>query len=150
MVLEETIRKNRSPARNLGVLVLRLTLLVVFIHGIGKLLGVGPEAFPIDQFTTFLAKQGVPSPELFAWVVGIIETFGGIFIVFGFLTRISAFFVALNFAVASLLVHLPNGFSVSDGGYEFTFVLFMVALTLLLIGPGKYAIDYKLFSEPTY
>jgi len=42
--------------------------------------------------------------------------------------------------VAIITVHLPNGFT-GAGGYEFTFVLFLVAITLFFMGPGHYSVD---------
>lgn len=42
---------------------------------------------------------------------------------------------------AILLVHLPAGFNVAEGGYEFVLTLLAASLALALTGPGAYALD---------
>ena len=59
-----------------------------------------------------------------------------ILLLIGLLTRTVAALLAVDIAVATVLVHLPNGFVVLDGGYEYTLVLTLSALGLALSGPG--------------
>jgi putative oxidoreductase len=44
-------------------------------------------------------------------------------------------------AGAIVTVHLPHGFSVANGGYEFAMTEFLVALALLFTGPGTYSLN---------
>jgi hypothetical protein len=37
-------------------------------------------------------------------------------------------------------VHLPHGFDISDGGLEYAMTQLLVALALLLMGPGDYSL----------
>lgn len=124
---------------NKNILLTRVALgVVILVHGIGKLFGVGPAATGpgIPGFEGFLTSLGVPSPLLFAWIVALVETLGGLFILFGLLTRVAAALVAVDMAVAAYLVHLPNGFVATDGGYELVFVLFVLAVSLVISGDG--------------
>ena len=89
-----------------GLIVLRLALAIVFIiHGIGKLFGIGPYPIGIVGTTVFFTGVGLPFPMFFAFLVALVETFGGIFILVGFMTRLSAFVLAINMLVATLIVH---------------------------------------------
>lgn len=121
---------------------------VMLVHGLGKLLQVGPTATPLGEFAGTLSSLGVPLPELFAWVVALVETFGGLCVLVGLLTRYAAAAVAINMFVATVVVHVPRGFAVSDGGFEFTFVLFLLAIALVLSGAGpKLSLERALFDR---
>jgi len=127
---------------DLGIALLRLAIgLVLLVHGAGKLLGVGPTATDLAQFAGFLGSLGVPLPSVFAPVVGVVETVGGLFVLVGVATRYAAVLIAADMLVATVLVHLPRGFSVSNGGYEFTLTLFLVSLSLVFLGPGAFSIE---------
>jgi uncharacterized membrane protein YphA (DoxX/SURF4 family) len=41
---------------------------------------------------------------------------------------------------AAIKVHLGKGFFLSNGGFEYTFVIAAVCLALILLGSGKYNI----------
>jgi len=117
-------------------LLLRLALGAVFIvHGSQKLFG------GIAGTTAFFGSAGIPLAALFAWVVALVEFLGGITLVLGVLTRYASLLLAINMLVALLVVHLKNGFSVSNGGFEFVLVLLAGTLALLIRGPGKIAIQ---------
>lgn len=138
---------NNGPAGWSPVL-LRLGLGIVFlVSGVGKLAGIGPKATGIEGFAGFLASLGVPAPVLFAWLVALVETAGGLLLLVGLLVRYAAVLLAGDMLVATLLVHLPNGFSVGDGGIEYTMVLCLASLSLALSGPGRWALEYALFGR---
>lgn len=95
----------------------------------------------------FLASLGVPSPTLFAWIVGIVELLGGLLLLAGLFTRYAAVLLATDMFVATWLVHLPNGFAVDTGGYEYTLVLMLVSIALVFSGPGRLALEYAIFDR---
>ena len=127
--------------QRLAVLMLRLLLGFVFVmHGSQKLLG----AFGgggIAGFAGMLAKSGIEPHVLLAWVVGITEFVGGICIFFGFLTRLWAAGLVIDMAVALFKVHLVNGFFFSKNGFEFVLTLGVLALAVVLMGPGAPSVD---------
>ncbi|WP_330631975.1 DoxX family protein [Halocatena halophila] len=133
-----------------GSTILRVTLgSILFVHGVGKLFGVGPVPQPIPEFTTFLASHGLPGPAVWAWLVGLVEFGGGILLVLGFLTRFAALAVAIDMVGAIVLVHLPRGFAYTVGGYEYAVALLAMALSLVVSGPGSPALTNLLFGgEP--
>jgi putative oxidoreductase len=119
-----------------GPFVLRIALAVVFIyHGYPKLFG-GREG--ISQWFDSIGIK----PALF-WtiLVGIVEVGGGIFLLLGFMTQLVALLLAIDMMVAIWKVKFKMGFS---NGWEFDFILLVVALSLLVIGPGAFSIDLPL------
>jgi putative oxidoreductase len=65
----------------------------------------------------------------------MLEVIGGIFLIVGILTRISAALLIIDMIGAIVLVKLPDGFV---GGYE----LESLSVSLLLTGPGRMSIEY--------
>ena len=127
----------------LGSLSLRIAIEVVMgVHGLGKL-NIGPLAngSGIPGVAGFFGQLGIPLPGLFAWIVTLVEAVGGLLLLVGIAARVAAALVAVNMTVALVLVHLPNGFAVSDGGIEFVFVLALAAVAVALGGPGPYAVE---------
>ncbi len=131
--------------------VLRLALGIVFVvAGAGKVLEIGPKASGIAGFTDTLTGLGVPLPSLFAWSVGLLELVGGLLLLLGLLTRYTAAILAVIMAVATVLVHLPEGFVAGEGGIEYTLVLTLTSLSLALSGPGAASLERHLFDEELF
>ena len=125
----------------MALLILRLFLGVVFVmHGSQKLLGAFGGS-GITGFAGVLAKYGIEPHVLWAWVVAITEFVGGICILFGFLTRFWAAGLVIDMTVAVVKVHLVNGFFWTKGGFEFVLTLGVIALVLLMTGPGAMSMD---------
>ena len=122
-------------------LILQLLLGGVFMaHGAQKLFGVfqGPG---IDGLAGMFQKYTILPSLFWAWVVAIVEFFGGLFIFFGFLTRIWAFLIIVDMIVAIIKVNWALGFFWLKGGLEFPLTLGVIALALVLVGPGFLSVD---------
>jgi putative oxidoreductase len=125
----------------LAVLILRLFLGVAFVmHGAQKLLGAFGGS-GIAGVTGMLAKMGMEPSHIWAWVLSITEFVGGVCVVLGFLTRFWAAGLVIDMAVAVFKVHLANGFFASRNGFELPLALGVMALVILLTGPGAVSID---------
>ncbi len=127
-----------------ALLVLRIVVGVIFIaHGAQKLFGAfdGPGLSGTAQF---FEQIGIIPGDFWAWVVGLVEFFGGLAVLFGLLTRYAAALLAINMLVAILKVHLPNGFFLPNG-FEYAFALLGANLTLLMGGAGELAFDRYLY-----
>src|SRR3712207_593592 len=75
-------------------------------------------------------------------IVTLAELLGGLALILGLFTRLAAISLGVGMLVATLTVHLPNGFSVlPNGGYEFTLVLLATSVALAVGGPGEAALD---------
>lgn len=125
----------------LAVLILRLFLGFAFLmHGSQKLLG----AFGgggIAGVTGMMSKLGVEPAQVWAWVLSITEFVGGICVFFGILTRFWAAGLVIDMAVAIFKVHMPNGFFAGKNGFELPMALGVMALVILLTGPGSLSVD---------
>lgn len=115
---------------------LRLGVGVIFlVHGLGKLLAIGPFPAGIENTAAYLTSLGIPAALLAAWLVALIETLGGLTIILGLWTRLAALLLSINMLAAILVVHLPEGFYKSNG--ELPLLLLAATLTLLFAGPGR-------------
>jgi putative oxidoreductase len=123
-----------SPAHvSLGLAVLRIATGVVFLnHGYQKLFKMG-----IGGVSGFFGHVGVPAPGVMATLITLLEVFGAIAIIVGFLTRPLALAFVLDMLGAILLVQLKNGFA----KFELEFLLLGAGLTLVLAGAGRYSVD---------
>ncbi|MEV4776362.1 DoxX family protein [Microbacterium sp. LWH12-1.2] len=129
-----------SAAASLGLLVLRVVVGAIFIaHGAQKIF-----EFTLPGTIESFTAMGVPLPAIAATVVAFVEFGGGILLVLGFFTRLVGILLAINMVVALVLVHLPAGLWVGNGGYEFVAVLGAAALALALIGAGRLSLDRAL------
>ena len=113
---------------------LRVVLGIIFIyHGYLKLFVAGGFAGTAN----FLTSLGVPVPLYSALLVSVVEFAGGLFLIFGVVTRWSSALLLADMIVALFLVHLKNGLLVSNGGYEFVLVLIAGLVVVLASGAGK-------------
>ena len=121
---------------NYGLLTLRIVLgLIMVAHGSQKLF-----TFGYSGVTAGMAQAGLPAPALSAALIIAAEFGGGLLLIAGLFTRFAAAAIAFGMAVASIQVHLPNGFF-APNGYEFTLMLAGAGLALVLTGPGLFSLD---------
>jgi putative oxidoreductase len=122
-------------------LILQLLLGGIFIpHGAQKLFGTFGGS-GMTAFTESLQKSGITPAVFWAWVVACLEFFGGLFVFFGFLTRIGAALFVVEMIVAIVKVNWARGFFWLKGGLEFPLVLAVIALAVLLGGPSFLSVD---------
>lgn len=119
----------------LPLLALRLALGVVMVaHGYTKVFG------GLHHHAQFVASLGMPA--WLGYVSAFAEFLGGILIILGFLTRLAAFAVCVDLAVAIAKVHWKNGLMSNHGGYEFPLALASIAFALIFLGAGPIAVDH--------
>ena len=126
---------------NWGVLPLRIALGIIFIaHGSQKLFGAFG-GYGIMKTAGFLGSLGLHPAIFWAWVLIVAEFSGGLGLLVGLLTRLSALGIAIDMLVAILLVHAKNGFFASRGGFEYPLILLATSVTLIILGAGDYSLD---------
>ena len=114
--------------------VLRIVTGLLFLaHGTAKLL-----QWPMVE----MFKDGVPIASLFG-IGGIIEIVGGILIVIGLFTRLTAFVLSGMMAVAYFMFHAPAGFYPILNGGELAVLYCFVFLYFAASGPGPWSVDAK-------
>ena len=126
----------RSPSPrqvSIGLTLLRVAAAAVFInHGRQKLFVYG-----FTGVAGAFTQMGIPFPGVMGPLIGLLEFFGGIALVLGFLTRPLAVAFVCDMLGAILLVQLKKGFS----GYELEFLLLASGLALVLAGGGRFSVD---------
>lgn len=131
-----------SKWADVAPLVLRVVTGLIFaMHGWQKLEG------GLAGVAGMLGGMGFPLPMLFAVILIAVELVGGIALILGVFTHWAAKLSAIVAAVALVLVHLPNGFFMRDGGYEFILLLLAASVSLMITGAGKYSLDRKLWNR---
>jgi putative oxidoreductase len=137
----------KVTAANWGTLVPRFVLATVFVyHGGQKLFGLfGAEPGHLKALEDGIRGWGWPLPGVMARAVGVTEFFGGACLALGLMTRFWAAGLAFVMLVAAWKVHGPAGFSLGKGGWEYNFVLGMLALSLVVQGGGAYSVDEVFF-----
>lgn len=126
---------------NIGLLLLRLGVgLTMSAHGTQKLFGwFGGHG--LDGTGKFMEMLGFRPGRRNALVAGLAELGGGLLLALGLLTPFAAAAIVAVMLVASLVVHRPKGFFVSNGGFEYNLVLGLAALSLAFSGAGLYSLD---------
>jgi putative oxidoreductase len=126
--------------RAAGYTILRIWFgIAIAMHG----LGVVFDSSAMESFSGYVGKMGFPAPLLFAYLAKGSEAFGGLLIAAGLLTRISASFLIVTFAVAAFLAHASDPLFMSGPGASkepaVNFLVFSTAI--LIMGPGSIALD---------
>src|SRR5271170_7843023 len=140
------IRKLYATDDSTATAILRLAMGVVFFaHGAQKMLGWFG-GFGFSGTMGFLTQMlRIPAPLAFLAIAA--EFFGGIGLIFGFLTRVGAFGIGMNMIVAVVLVHHDFGFFMNwtgaqkGEGFEFHLLVFAIAAFLMIKGAGAFSLD---------
>jgi putative oxidoreductase len=123
--------------RDVGLFILRVGfgLLMLINHGWGKITS-GPEQWAKLGETMALFGLGF-APTFWGFMAALAESVGALLLVVGLLARPAAILLILNMTVAASM-HIITG-----NGSPLTAIYFwLVFVTLLITGPGKYAVDY--------
>ena len=114
--------------------ILRIVVALLFIeHGTQKLFG-----FPVP-----LGTSGSLPPLLL--VAGVLESFGGLLILFGLFTRPVAFLLSGEMAVAYFTSHAPRGFFPLQNMGEVAVLYCFVFLFMAVAGGGVWSLDNLLW-----
>ena len=127
-----------------GLLILRVVIGgILFGHGAQKVFGWwgGPG---LAGWTQAMTRMRMRPPRAWALISALGELGGGILLILGLLTPLACAAFAGSMLVAVMLVHLPKGFWVSKGGYEFNLSILGAIAALALIGPGTASLDSAL------
>ena len=92
--------------------------IVFFVHGWQKVF-----MFGFGGVGGFFGSLGIPAAGFFAVVVSLLELLGGLALILGFATRLVGLLLAIDMLVALFVVHISNGFFVSENGYELVLLL---------------------------
>ncbi len=126
---------SESSQLNFALLVLRVACALPFLyHGSGILFGVLGGPGPAN-FAAFMHV-----PPAVGYLVGLAQFAGGLAILTGAFLRIGAACGMIVMFGAIFLVHLPHGFDINQGGYEFALTELLLAFALLIVGPAAWSL----------
>ena len=123
---------SKTNDQSWGLSILRIHLgIILLVHGWLKM-----SVFTIAGTVGYFASLGLPS--FFAYLVIFGEIIGGITLILGIQTRLTALF-CLPILIGATFVHLNNGwlFSAEGGGWEFPVSLSIIALSIIFMGSGN-------------
>jgi putative oxidoreductase len=129
-------RKDTVPT-DVAILVVRVITGYAFIlHGWDKILN------------PFGWMPGSNIPGIFQGLAAFAEFGGGIALILGLFSRLSAFGLVITMIVAAYVHAISFGHPfVAKGGpsFEPATTYFMISLLLLILGAGRYSLDAKIF-----
>jgi uncharacterized membrane protein YphA (DoxX/SURF4 family) len=129
-----------------AVILIRLIVGGVFLsEGIQKFL------YPADLGVGRFAKIGIPSPEIMAPFVGVVEIVCGFLVLIGFLTRIAAILLIADMLVAIATTKIPilvkSGFWAFAHEARTDYSMLLGAVFLLIAGAGAWSLDARFGSN---
>lgn len=107
-----------------------ITALIFFTHGTSKLL-----SFPYVE-----GLSGVPIGSIYG-IAGIIEIIAGILLTIGLFSRLTAFIVSGEMAIAYFHTHAPEGFHPLVNKGESAILFCFIFLYIAAAGPGPWSVD---------
>ena len=131
------LQPNSLPkSASIGLLLVRLLMgIALIMHGWGKIQTpfgwMGPDA---------------PVPGILQFLAALSEFGGGIALVLGLLTSVAMLGLFFTMAVAVHMHAVIKG-DPFVGGYELAALYLVLAVMFIMVGPGKYAIDNKIFGN---
>jgi putative oxidoreductase len=130
---------------SIGLLLIRFVFGLTFAgHGAQKLFGwFGGHG--LQGTAGWMESIGLKPGKAMAFAAGAGELVGGILFALGLWTPLAALFMVVSMIVAIVKVHGPNGYWITQNGYEYNLAIIVVAIGVALIGPGQYALDTILF-----
>lgn len=129
-----------------SVILIRLIVGAVFLfEGIQKFL------YPAEVGAGRFTKIGIPSPEIKAPFVGVVEIVCGTLVLLGLLTRLAAIPLIINMLVAISTTKIPilfkSGFWVMAHESRTDWSMLLGAVFLAVVGAGKWSLDARLASR---
>ena len=101
----------------------------------------------IDGIATWFGSMGIPFPTLNAYMAASTEVLGVVLLTLGLFTRLISIPLMVVMVVAIMTVHLGNGFSAGDNGFEIPLYYLLFLFIFISHGAGKYSLDHLIFGK---
>ena len=101
----------------------------------------------IDSVAQWFGSIGIPFPTLNAYMAASTELIGVVLLTLGFMTRAISLPLIVIMIVAIVTVHLPNGFSAGENGFEIPLYYMLFLFLFFANGAGKFSLDRVIFGD---
>ena len=101
----------------------------------------------ISSVAEWFGSMGIPFPTLNAYMAASTEILGVVLLTLGFLTRFISLPLIVIMIVAIITVHLPNGFSAGENGFEIPLYYMLFLFMFFANGAGKFSLDRVIFGD---
>ncbi|PHS37557.1 MAG: DoxX family protein [Sulfurovum sp.] len=101
----------------------------------------------ISNVAQWFASMGIPFPTLNAYMVASTEILGVVLLTLGLFTRLISIPLIIIMIVAITTVHLGNGFSAGNNGFEIPLYYMLFLAIFASMGAGKLSLDHLLFGD---
>jgi uncharacterized membrane protein YphA (DoxX/SURF4 family) len=135
----------QSNARRSVILIRLIVGAVFFSEGVQKFI------YPADLGVGRFVKIGIPSPQMMAPFVGVIEIVCGALILVGLLTRLAAIPLIVDMLVAISTTKIPilikSGFWAMAHEARVDYAMLLGSIFLLIVGGGLCSLDAWVLSR---
>lgn len=111
---------------------------LLIVHSLGKFDSGG---------ASFFSSIGLPSEM--APLIGLLELIGGALLITGILTRMAASLLAMEMLTIMIYLKKLQSFS-GKNGLELELLIFVIMLTVLVLGPGRISISHIMKKIPRF
>ena len=97
----------------------------------------------LDGTARWFGSIGFSQPKLQAQVSSVVEVGAGTALLLGAATPLACSSVVGTMVVAARTVHQPNGFFITDEGWEYVAMITAAAVGLSALGGGRFSVDRR-------
>ena len=101
----------------------------------------------IESVANWFSSINIPFPLLNAYMAATTEILGVVLLTLGLFIRVISLSLIIVMIVAIVSVHLSNGFSAGDNGFEIPLYYIGFLLMFMSFGAGKFSLDYFISSK---
>ncbi len=144
----ETVNAGRDESGQAGPRPIPYLLLRLMVGGVFLAEGIQKFLFADSLGVGRFIKIGIPAPEILAPFVGLVEILCGVLILAGLFTRLAAVPLIIDMLVAISTTKIPllvqHGFWAMVHEARTDWSMLLGSLVLLLIGAGRWSLDFLL------
>jgi putative oxidoreductase len=100
-----------------------------------------------DTTVEWFGSLGIPFASFATLLTASVEIMGVVLLTLGLFTRLITMPLIFVMMIATFTVHLSNGFSVGNNGFEIPLYYFLFLFILASHGAGKFSLDFLVFGR---
>lgn len=101
----------------------------------------------IEGVAQWFGEIGIPFPLINTYMAATTEILGVVLLTLGLFTRLISLPMIVVMIVAIVTVHLPNGFSAGENGFEIPLYYMLFLFIFVTNGAGRFSLDRLIFGD---